>query len=140
MEKEKAKMSVGAQVFWGKLIPGILWIGVGITGMFESILFAFLHMVLLIVVIVLAIILIRAKYEEQDEMSVYNLMKAKATTRDCMHIVFCVASFLAALGFGLLQTTGIEMSLPRIVARMFFVLMGMQDILTSIIFRKLEAE
>ena len=140
MKKEKIELSVGSQLFWGNLIPGIMWLGAGITGMFTSAFFQILHLILLVAVIILAVMLMRAKCEEQDEMAAYNLMKAKAKTRDIMHMTYCVASLAAAGGFGILMIFGEEMSLPRIVARMFFVLMGVQDILTSVLFHKLEAE
>lgn len=140
MKKEKIELSVGSQLFWGNLIPGIMWLGAGITGMFTSAVFQILHLILLVAVIILAVMLMRAKCEEQDEMAAYNLMKAKAKTRDIMHMIYCVASLVTVGVFGVLMVLGVEMSLLRVVARMFLVLMGMQDIITSIIFRKLEAE
>lgn len=140
MNNETSELNIGSQVFWGKIIPGILWVGAGITGMFKSISFQILHMIFLIVVVLMALRLMKAKCEKEDEMAKHNLIVAKAKTRDIMHIVFCAASIFTALGFGLLQIADIEISFPRIVARSFFILMGIQDIITGIIFRKLEAE
>lgn len=80
----------------------------------------------------------KCKHEEDDEMSEYNYMKAKANTTRVMHYVFCVAMIASPLVYKLLQD--VDVNWVRVVSRMFFALMGIQDITTGLIFRRLEAE
>ena len=138
MKKEKSQMSIGAQTFLGKTVIGLLWIGVGITDMFDSLVMNIVHAVLLVGTIVVLVVVMRANREEDDEMSDYNYMKAKARTRDLMHFVYCGAAIVSALVFGLLQNVDIYWA--QVISGMFFILMGVQDLITGIVFRRLEAE
>ena len=88
--------------------------------------------------IVVMVVLMRIDLEEDDEMAEYNYTKAKAQTTKYMHIVFCVCSVLSAIVVGVLKDAGIPWH--RVIPEIFFLLMGIQNIITGIIFRKLEAE
>lgn len=138
MKKEKSQMSVGAQTFWSKTVAGLLWIGVGITDMFDGLVMNIIHILLLVGAIAVFVVLMRANREEDDEMSDYNYMKAKAKTRNLMHYVYCGGAILSALVFGLLQNADIYWA--QVISGLFFILMGIQDLITGIVFRRLEAE
>jgi len=138
MKREKSQMSIGTQTFLGKTVIGLLWIGVGITDMFNSLIMNIVHAVLLVGSIVVLVVVIRATREEDDEMSAYNYMKAKARTRDLMYFVYCGAAVTSALVFGLLQNADIYWA--QVISGIFFILIGIQDLITGIVFRRLEAE
>lgn len=138
MKKEKTPMSISTHSFWSSIVIGILWISAGITDMFEGIVMNIIHILLLIGGIVILVVVMRANREEDDEMSDYNYMKAKAKTRDLMHIVYCCAAIISALVFGLLQNADIYWA--QVISGLFFILMGIQDLITGIVFRRLEAE
>lgn len=138
MMKKGSLMSIGAQSFWGKVFVGGLWIAIGITNMFDGTVMSVIHTALLLVGVFDMVFLCRTKVEKTDEMADYNYMKAKAKTRDVMHYVYCVGAILTALVFGLLQKFDIVW--PKVISSMFFVLMGIQDLTTGLIFRRLEAE
>lgn len=135
MEK---KMSIKSQMFWGKTFVGIVWIIVGICGMINTLACNIIQIVLLVIGIVSMVVLMKSKHEEDDEMSEYNYMKAKANTTRVMHYVFCIAMVASPLVYALLRD--VEVSWVRVVSQLFFVLMGIQDITTGMIFRRLEAE
>ena len=135
---KKEQMSIGKQMFWGKIFAGCSWLGSGVFGMFDNLLCHGLHMLSLSSAIVVMVMLMRADLEEDDEMSEYNYTKANAKTTRYMHIVFCVCSVLSAIVFGLLKDADIPWH--RVIPETFFLLMGIQNIITGIIFRKLEAE
>ena len=138
MKNNEKVMSINSQVFWGKTFVGFLWIGAGISGMFDTLFFNFLHMLFLACAVVLMVVILRAKRENDDEMSEYNYMKAKAISTTIMHIIYCIAMIASALCFGLLQDAGL--SWGRIIARIFFIIMGIQDVVIGIVFHRLEAE
>ena len=138
MKKEKTPMSISTQSFWSSIVIGILWIGVGITDMFDGLVVNIVHAVLLASTIIVMVAIMKAKREEDDEMSDYNYMKAKAKTRDLMHFVYCGSAIVSALVFGLLQNADIYWA--QVISGLFFILMGIQDLITGIVFRRLEAE
>lgn len=138
MKQTSKQLSIAQQVFWGSIVVGILWIIIGITDMFNNTPAKIIHIILLLSTVAIVIFLMRANCEGQDEMSDYNYMKAKARTRDLMHYVFCGAAIVSALTFGLLKHAAIDW--PQVIVGIIFILMGIQDLITGIVFRRLEAE
>ena len=138
MKRENSQMSIGTQTFLGKIVIGLLWIGVGVTDMFDILAMNIVHAALLAGTVVVLVVVMRTNLEEHDEMADYNYMKAKAKTRDVMHFVYCGAAIVSALVFGLLQKADIYWA--QVISSLFFILMGIQDLITGIVFRCLEAE
>ena len=83
-------------------------------------------------------VILRANREADDEMSEYNYTKARAISTTIMHIVYCVAAILSTLCFVLLEDA--DLSWGHIIARIFFIIMGIQDVVIGIVFHRLEAE
>lgn len=135
---KKEPLRVGTQVFWGKIFVGCAWIGYSIFGIFDNLACNILQIICSLPAIVVMVVLMRIDLEEHDEMAEYNYTKAKAQTSQYMHIVFCVCSVLSAIIVGLLKDAGVPWH--RVIPVLFFLLMGIQNIITGIIFRKLEAE
>ena len=134
----KRKMSISTQSFLGSIVIGLLWIVVGIVRIFDNPFLEIIHIILLALVLTVMFIVIKANREEDDEMSHYNDLKAKAKTRDIMQFVYGGSAIISAVVFGLLQNQ--EISWVRIIISIFFILMGIQDIITGIVFHSLEAE
>lgn len=135
---KKEPMSIGRQMFWGKIFVGCAWIASAVCGVFDNLACSILYIICLGSAIAVMVVLMRIDLEEDDEMSLYNYTQAKAKTTNVMHIIFCVCSILSALCFGLLK----DVALPwhRIIAELFFLMIGVQNLVTGIIFKKLEAE
>ena len=135
---KKEPMSIGKQMFWGKIFVGCLWIGSGVSGMFGNLVCNILHLLCLVAAIMVAVVLMRIDLEEDDEMAQYNYTIARAKTTNVMHIVFCACSVLSAVVVVLLKNAAVAWY--RVIPELFFLLMGIQNVVTGIIFRKLEAE
>ena len=140
MKKEKKVIPVGTTIFWGQTATGIFWICAGIFGMIDTLLCDILNVLFLMAAIIAFIKLVKIWRvgDNGDEMSEYNYIKAKAKAGSVLHIVLCAASVATAFGFGLLQNANI--SWPRIISYMFFILIGVHNLLIGVIFCKLEAE
>ena len=134
---DKWTMSIGKQVFWGKIFVGFAWIGTGVSALFDSLLANILQIVFLLSVIIPLVMLFAFKKEEEDEMAAENYLKAKAKTSDFMHIVFCLAAIATPLLSMAPFSTG--WNWPRLMTWSFFVLLGIQNLITGFTFRKLEA-
>jgi len=140
MKKKERLVPVGTKIFWGQTVMGILWIGVGLTGMFDNLICDILKILFLIAAIVVLgkVAKIGRIGDDGDEMAEYNYTKAQAKAGGALYMVLCIASIVSVLGFGLLQNMAIGWS--RIIPLVFFVLMGIHNLLIGLFFRKLEAE
>ena len=141
MKRENKLVSIRSQMFWLHIVIGTLWIGVGISNMFDNLFFDIVHAVLLVSTIVVVIIIWRSNCEENDEMSEYNHMKAKAKAHHYMNYVYCGGALISSVLFSLLQVaTDFDIYWVKIIVGIFFILMGIQDLITGIVFNRLEAE
>lgn len=140
MKKQKTPLSLIAQSFWGQIVIGMLWIGVGITGLFDTVPMLIVEIILLSIGVIILGVILKARREDEDEMSDYNFMKSKALAHDIMHYVFCFASIIAAVVFTLLQKNSAYVNWPRVITGLIFFLMGLQYLITGIAFCRLEAE
>ena len=140
MKKKERLVPVGTKIFWGQTVMGILWIGVGLTGMFDNLICNILKILFLMAasVVWVKVAKIGRIGDDGDEMAEYNYTKAQAKAGGALYMVLCIASIVFALGFGLLQNMDIGWS--RIIPLVFFVLMGIHNLLIGLFFRKLEAE
>ena len=142
MTKKYKTLSLRTTAFWKNTFSGILWVGVGISGMFRNSVCEIMHIALLASVLFIGIILsafaVASKIDKNDEMADYNYIKARATASGVMYFFYCIGAIASALIFGLMKNA--DISWPRIISNMFFIVLGIQDIVIGIIFRRLEAE
>ena len=136
--KENKQISITNQIFWGRIAAGVSCIILSATRMFSGICSWIINILLLIVFAAALVFLKRVNLEEADEMAYYNDMKAKADTREIMHSVYCALAIVSTLVFGLLQNADIFWA--DVISAIFFLIMGIEDLVTGIIFRRLEAE
>ena len=140
MKKKESRIPVGARMFWGQTVMGILWIGVGLTGMFDNLICSILELLFLMAAIVALVKVNRINRigDDGDEMAEYNFIKAQAKAGGALFMVLCIASIVFSLGFSLVEN--MDISWTRIISHIFFVLMGIYHLLVGQFFRKLEAE
>ena len=140
MKKKESRIPVGARMFWGQTVMGILWIGVGLTGMFDNLICSILELLFLMAAIVALVKVNRINRigDDGDEMAEYNYIKAQAKAGGALFMVLGIASIVFSRGFGLVEN--MDISWTRIIPRIFFVLMGIYHLLVGRFFRKLEAE
>ena len=135
---KKEPMSIGTQMFLGKIFVGCTWIGTGVFGMFDNLVCHIIRIICLVAAVTVMVVLMRVDLEEDDEMAEYNYTQANAKTTKYMHIVFCACSVLSAVAMFFLKD--LDITWYRVIPELFFLLMGIQNIITGVIFRKLEAE
>ena len=140
MKKKESRIPVGARMFWGQTVMGILWIGVGLTSMFDNLICSILKLLFLMAAIVALVKVSRINRigDDGDEMAEYNFIKAQAKAGGALFMVLCIASIVFSLGFGLVEN--MDISWTRIISHILFVLMGIYNLLVGRFFRKLEAE
>ena len=140
MKKKESRIPVGARMFWGQTVVGILWIGVGLTGMFDNLICSILKLLFLMAASVALVKLSRIYRigDDGDEMAEYNYTKAQAKAGGMLFMLLCIATIVFSLGFGLVEN--MDISWTRIISHIFFVLMGIYNLLVGRFFRKLEAE
>ena len=127
-------MSILKQHFWGNTVLGILWIGVGISGIFDSAIANILQLVFFAAMIGILVIMAVSKPEADDEMSEQNYILAKAHTFDLMTVIFCVCAIAAAVVIRFWSDAA------SLLPQIFFLLIGAKNICVGIIFHKLEDE
>ena len=140
MKKNESRIPVGTKIFWGQTVMGILWISIGLIGMFDNLICNILKILFLMAasVVLVKVSRIGRIGDDGDEMAEYNFIKAQAKAGGALHMVLCIASIVFALGFGLVQN--MDISWTRIISLIFFVLLGIHNLLIGLFFRKLEAE
>lgn len=137
----KKEMNICRVFVWLNILEGLMLIGVGITGMFDTRIFERIHYTLLIGTLVLVgVVVARYKSAKSDEMFEYNYMKAQAFTTQAMHYVFCALMILSVVIVGLLKKADVDVNWIHVIPEGFFVLMGIQKIITGIVLGRLEAE
>ena len=132
------KMSIRRQAFLEKIVAGLLWIGAGITGMSDEMVWNIVHIIFLTGAAAILLVMMLAKREENDEMSEYNYMKAQAMTTNIMHAICCMISIGLVFTVDRLLKWDINWALAFV--RTFFIIIGSQDLITGVVFWRLEAE
>ena len=140
MKKKEELIPVGTKIFWGQTVMGILWIGVGLTGMFDNLICSILKLLFLMAAIVALVKVSRINRigDDGDEMAEYNYIKAQAKAGGVLYMVLCIVAIVFPLGFGLVQN--MDISWTRIISYSFFIPVGIHNLLIGLFFRKLEAE
>lgn len=136
----KKVFPVGKSIFWRKTISGIFWVFAGVAGVFDNLVCRILTILFLlagVIALVLASIIDRSG-NDADEMSDYNLLKAKANAGTVLENILCIVVIVFLLGSGFFQDLDINWS--ETVPQLFFVIEGVYSLLIGLSFRKLEDE
>ena len=133
----KKPMSCAEQIRLLKVVSGIAWIVVGIFGCFENTICLIIQILALLLCAINIIRVSAAKKENSDEMAEENLCKAKAKTLDIMHGVFCVIAIAAIF---ILGRNTITLDWAKVIPATFFIVLGIEELIVGVVFRKLEDE
>lgn len=129
-------MSVKKQIKYLKTLNGIAWVVTGIFELFDNIPCIILTIISLSCSTFLLLKVQLSEKENQDEMASRNLSDAKAMTLMQMHIIFCVASVFLIVFVKFPIAHQIDWS--RFIVPAFFIILGIEDLLTGMYFKKLE--
>lgn len=134
----KEIMSIKKQMLFSRIINGIAWIVAGVFNMFDNITCSIISSTAMIVSIYVTISVLKAEKEDDDEMSLQHLLEAKAATQVIIHLV------LAILAVILLLSTKvpfmIEINWKSLLVPIVFILLGANDLLVGLTFKRLEEE
>ena len=131
------KMSFAEQVWRLKVVSGAAWIFVGAFSCFDNPVCTVLHVLALLILPINIIYIALAKRENSDEMAEENLNMAKAKTLDIMQVLFGVGGIAALL---LCEVAEMDWDWSKMILAVVFVVVGVQNLVSGLIFRKLEAE
>lgn len=139
--KENKPLSVISQMNMLYLYSGAAWILGGIFMLLnDSILFTILECIAMLVIVVSHIFVMRAKKESQDELSIRNYDKARSHALTYMHIVV----FLMVIALQIIGTffydNPISIDVKGLLIPCFFIGIGIEYIITGILFRKYERD
>ena len=130
-------MSFAEQIRTLKFVNGHAWIIAGIFGCFDNMICRIIQILALLVGVINVFYVFAAKGENSDEMADENLCKAKANALDTMQRVFC---FIAILAMLISEKNTITLAWTKVIPAVFFILLGAEDLLVGITFRRLEDE
>ena len=132
--KEKRVMPVGRQIYLLKVISGIAWIVAGISYCFDSLFFDIVQIIAMSLNVCILFWVQFSKKEKMDEMADQDLMKAQSITMQIMHICLCIV----ACGVIIFGDKNIEWN--TIIFAGLFIYMGIEELLTGVLFKRNEEE
>ena len=135
--KPKSPILVRTQLLLLKLIPGCFWIVYSIYAMTrpgKPISFLLTGAIFLLILFIPVLL----KGEIPDEMADANYEKAMAATAKTMRRVYLLALMISMLVLGILEKN--DITYWRSVPYIFFILVGIHDILVAVYFYKYEIE
>lgn len=133
--KKNETMSYADQIHMLNAVRGILWIFIGVLSCFESLVCTGLQILMLLICGGIIVRVAMAKREASDEMAQENLCRAKAIALDVMHGCFCIISIVAMI---LLRGKTAEVDWAKVIPAVFFMILGVEELIVGIAFRKLE--
>lgn len=136
MKKARKSLSLPTKVFWERIVVGVLWLCIWCLGFFRHIpVIDGIHLILLFAVVGLQLVMLIFPGDPYDEMALDNLKTAKAKTLDILSILFLF--FMGA--WSVLDNHLPELAAKLISLELIFLFMGIQGLISGLIFRKLEA-
>lgn len=140
MKKEEKLVPIGTTIFWGETVAGIFWLCAGLTGMFDNIVCHILNILFLLsgIISIVKVFKIYRTGDDSDEMAEYNYLRAKASAGSMLHRILCFMALGSVVFYALLQD--MDISWPRVVSNLFYVLLGVHNLMIGLYFRKWEAE
>jgi len=132
-------MTYTEKMYYELNVNGVLCVLVGVAKLFEGVVFEVISLVLLIVLIVNLVRVIRKPAQSADEMADTNLTQAKAVVVDAFSKIACIVLILFEILVFLMPNWNLQISANWITG-ILFAAMGIKDLCTGIVFRRLEAE
>lgn len=130
------QMSILTQNRYSRIVYGIVWIGAGIFEIPQNPVCQDISMVLWILACFSLLRVQLGSTERDDEMSIDNLTKAKASTQIWMQNI-CFSVWIIV---SIIRAMPIQIEWGNLFAPAFFILIGVSDLITGIHFKRLERE
>lgn len=138
--KTKKELSVTEQMDLLYLYSGIAWIIGGIFMFFDGILFTIIEIIAMLTLVISHIFVMRAKKENQDELSEKNYHKARSHALTYMHVIYAVIIIALQL-IGLFnRDASLTIDVKELLIPLFFISLGIEYIMIGFLFRKYERD
>lgn len=127
-------------VFWKQTVMGLLWIGAGILSIFDNVVCKVLRILFLVAAIIGSVKSIKMAYigDDADEMAENDYARAKAYAGETLEIMVCF--MLPAFVFGEQFLQSLDVNWLSVIPQLGIFFVGVYNLLSGLIFRKLEAE
>lgn len=127
-------------VFWKQTVMGTLWIAAGILGMFDNGVCKALKILFLAAAIMASVNSIRLVFvgDDADEMAENDYARARAYAGETLEIMLYFMVIVFALEPQFLQN--LDVNWLSFIPQLGIFLVGVYNLLSGLIFRKLEAE
>lgn len=123
------------------LTNGIGWLLYGILSIFKNPIFTIASCIVLLICVIWSIISLVISTEPEDEMSKYNLMKAKAATTDRLKLILCIILlFITVAKISIKSIPFINDHITVGIALVIPLLLGVTEIMTGLLFVKYEKD
>lgn len=138
--KTKKELSVTEQMDLLYLYSGISWIIGGIFMFFDGIIFTIIEIIAMLTLVISHIFVMRAKKENQDELSEKNYHEARSHALTYMHVIYAVIIIALQL-IGLFnRDASLTIDVKELLIPLFFISLGIEYIMIGILFRKYERD
>ena len=131
-------ISVGKQTKYLTTLNGFAWICAGIFSLFDNVPCEILKIVSLACSLILLLRVQFYQKENDDEMSIKNMTYARAATQKTMHYLLLFATLVCMLFF--LFPASRNINVKHLIVPIFFLIVGIEDLLIGHYFKHFEKE
>lgn len=136
MKKNEKALSVGKRIFLSCVVNGIMLITAGVFMLKRNIPCMTVSLIALLTSIAISLSIKHAKKEQHDEMSLLHLQEAGAITQEKMYRATIWATVVIIIATRLPVNLPIDWQI--VIAPLFYVIIGANDLLLGLTFKKLE--
>lgn len=134
----KKTLSIKEQMLLLKTVSGIAWIVAGVFGYFDNAVCTLIVAAAMIVAVFCLIRVMAAQKELSDEMSDQHYAMAQSDAMNKLHWILCIAAILLILA----DVIPLQLNLNwrEVLISLFFIIIGLTNLLTGFTFKRLEEE
>lgn len=133
----KRVFKYGTRIAFRETINGALWIAAGVFGIFDNKPCKIISVIMLALALLSQTFSIWGKFEKTDEMASANLSEAKAITLDYLRILIMIVYIVLLL---MPNDVVAGFNWNKIVYPALILLIGLPEVMTGLLFKKIEEE
>jgi len=138
--KEKKILSVTDQMNLFCFYSGIAWLIGGIVLFFDGIIFTIIEILAMLAICITHIVVMKAKKEQQDELSIKNYHTARSHALSIMHVIYMVILIVLQVITTIPANSAISIEIKDMLIPAFFISLGIEYIIVGFLFRKYERD
>ena len=139
MNKKKI-LSVTDQMNLFCFYSGIAWLIGGIVLFFDGIIFTIIEILAMLAICITHIVVMKAKKEKQDELSIKNYHIARSHALSIMHVIYMVILIALQIITTIPANATLSLEIKDMLIPAFFISLGIEYIIVGFLFRKYERD